>query len=113
MSTKDYLEKDYYKALGVAKTAKPAEIKTAYRKLARKYHPAAGRGTAGSTSTSATSSAGPGTRAAAWATCSAPCSTAAATGTRPRTGPAVARQSRTRGSRDSATRSTAPRPACG
>ena len=27
MSTKDFLEKDYYKALGVAKTAKPAEIK--------------------------------------------------------------------------------------
>ena len=25
MSTKDFLEKDYYKALGVAKTAKPAE----------------------------------------------------------------------------------------
>src|SRR5919201_5077516 len=39
MSTKDFLEKDYYKALGVSKTAKPAEIKAAYRKLARKYHP--------------------------------------------------------------------------
>src|SRR5580704_13875708 len=46
MSTKDYLEKDYYKALGVAKTAKPAEIKTSYRKLARKYHPDANKGDA-------------------------------------------------------------------
>ncbi len=46
MSTKDYLEKDYYKALGVAKTAKPAEIKKSYRKLARKYHPDANKGDA-------------------------------------------------------------------
>jgi molecular chaperone DnaJ len=44
MSTKDYLEKDYYKTLGVAKTAKPDEIKAAYRKLARKHHPDANRG---------------------------------------------------------------------
>jgi molecular chaperone DnaJ len=46
MSTKDFLEKDYYKALGVAKTAKPAEIKASYRKLARKYHPDANKGDA-------------------------------------------------------------------
>ncbi|MGH3189950.1 MAG: molecular chaperone DnaJ [Streptosporangiaceae bacterium] len=46
MSTKDYLEKDYYKTLGVAKTAKPAEIKASYRKLARKYHPDANKGDA-------------------------------------------------------------------
>jgi molecular chaperone DnaJ len=46
MSSKDYLEKDYYKTLGVTKTAKPAEIKTAYRKLARQYHPDANKGNA-------------------------------------------------------------------
>ena len=31
--------KDYYATLGVAKTASEKEIKQAYRKLARKYHP--------------------------------------------------------------------------
>jgi len=31
--------KDYYKDLGVGKTATPAEIKKAYRTLAKKYHP--------------------------------------------------------------------------
>jgi curved DNA-binding protein len=31
--------KDYYKTLGVGKTATEAEIKSAYRKLAKQYHP--------------------------------------------------------------------------
>ncbi|QLQ15099.1 MAG: molecular chaperone DnaJ [Micropruina sp.] len=39
MSTKDWLEKDYYKVLGVSKDARPEEIKKAFRKLARENHP--------------------------------------------------------------------------
>jgi curved DNA-binding protein len=30
---------DYYKILGIDKTSSLADIKNAYRKLARKYHP--------------------------------------------------------------------------
>jgi molecular chaperone DnaJ len=44
LSTKDFLEKDYYKALGVSKGASADEIKKSYRKLARKYHPDANKG---------------------------------------------------------------------
>jgi molecular chaperone DnaJ len=39
MSTKDWLEKDYYKILGVPKDADAATVKKAYRTLARDLHP--------------------------------------------------------------------------
>jgi molecular chaperone DnaJ len=44
VSTRDYIEKDYYKSLGVPKDATAPEIKKAYRKLARQYHPDANKG---------------------------------------------------------------------
>jgi molecular chaperone DnaJ len=39
MSTRDFIEKDYYAALGVPKDADAAAIKKAYRRLARDLHP--------------------------------------------------------------------------
>jgi molecular chaperone DnaJ len=48
VSARDYVEKDYYAALGVPKTATQAEIKKAYRKLARQHHPDANKGDAAS-----------------------------------------------------------------
>ncbi|MDQ3964014.1 MAG: DnaJ domain-containing protein [Actinomycetota bacterium] len=44
MAQRDWMEKDYYKVLGVAKTATKAEIKKAYRKLAQRFHPDANKG---------------------------------------------------------------------
>ena len=39
MASQDWIEKDFYATLGVAKDADAATIKKAYRKLARTLHP--------------------------------------------------------------------------
>jgi molecular chaperone DnaJ len=44
MAQRDWVEKDYYKILGVPKAAGKDEIKRAYRKLAHRYHPDANKG---------------------------------------------------------------------
>eukprot|EP01083_Nonionella_stella_P165770 552470_1 len=44
MSTRNSSEQDFYRMLGISRSASSKEIKSAYRQMAKKYHPDANPG---------------------------------------------------------------------